>query len=107
MAIIVTGASGQFGRAAAERLLHIVPAKELILTTRKPQQLADLAARVAHVRHADFDHPETLGPAFAGGDRMLLISTARVGTRVGQHRNAIEAARKAGVRHITYTSVLN
>ncbi len=107
MAIIVTGASGQFGRAAADRLLRIVPAKELILTTRKPQQLADLAARGAHVRHADFDHPATLGPAFAGGDRMLLISTARVGSRVGQHRNAIEAAKKAGVRHIAYTSVLN
>ena len=44
MAIIVTGASGQFGRAAAEQLLKLVPPSDLILTTRKPEQLADLAA---------------------------------------------------------------
>lgn len=104
--IIVTGASGQFGRAAAEMLLEKVPANELIFTTRKPDTLADLAVRGANVRHADFDKPETLRTAFEGGTKMLLISTARVGTRVGQHRNAIQAAVAAGVRHIAYTSVM-
>jgi NAD(P)H dehydrogenase (quinone) len=58
------------------------------------------------VRFADFDDPSSLANAFAGGTKMLLISTARVGTRVGQHRNAVEAAVKAGVKHIAYTSVL-
>ncbi len=90
--IIVTGASGQFGRAAAERLLDRVPVDQLIFATRKPDSLADLAARGASVRHADFDDPSSLVTAFEGGTKMLLISTARVGTRVGQHRNAIEAA---------------
>jgi len=107
MSIIVTGASGQFGRAAAEQLIERVPPSELILTTRKPEQLADLAARGAQVRFADFDDPASLGPAFAGGEKMLLISTARVGTRVGQHGNAIDAAVAAGVKHIAYTSVVN
>ncbi len=107
MAIIVTGATGAFGRAATALLLENVPPQELILTTRKPEQLADLAARGVQVRKADFDYPETLPAAFAGGDRMLLISTARVGTRVGQHENAVKAAVKAGVRHIVYTSVMN
>lgn len=107
MSIIVTGASGQFGRAAAERLLNKVPPQNVILTTRKPDKLADLAARGAQVRYADFDDPASLPAAFAGGERMLLISTARVGTRVGQHRNAIMAAKQAGVRHITYTSLIN
>ena len=105
--IIVTGASGAFGRLAAERLLERVPEGRLILTTRKPEQLADLAARGAQVRHADFDDPTSLREAFAGGTRMLLISTARVGTRVGQHINAIDAAVAAGVGHIVYTSILN
>ena len=104
--IIVTGASGQFGRAAAERLIACVPADELILTTRKPQQLADLAARGAQVRYADFDDPASLRAAFAGGTKMLLISTARVGARVGQHINAIDAAVASGVRHVAYTSVV-
>lgn len=106
MAIIVTGATGAFGRAATALLLEKISPAELILTTRKPEQLAELAARGVSVRKADFDYPETLAAAFAGGDRMLLISTARVGTRVGQHENAVQAAVKAGVRHIVYTSVM-
>ena len=88
MTIIVTGASGQFGRAAAEQLIKLVPPAELILTTRRPEQLADLAAAGAQVRFADFDDPASLATAFAGGDRMLLISTARAGSRLQQHRNA-------------------
>jgi NAD(P)H dehydrogenase (quinone) len=107
MAIIVTGATGAFGRAATALLLEKVPPQELILTTRKPEQLAEFAARGVQVRKADFDYPETLPAAFAGGDRMLLISTARVGTRVGQHENAVKAAVKAGVKHIVYTSVMS
>ena len=105
--IIVTGANGAFGQAAARRLLERVPRGELILTTRTPQKLADFAARGAQVRFADFDDPASLRAAFAGGTKMLLISTARVGTRVGQHKNAIDAAAAAGVRHIAYTSVLS
>ena len=107
MSIIVTGASGQFGRAAAERLIGKVDPASLILTTRKPEQLADLAAKGAQVRAADFDDPASLKAAFEGGSRMLLISTARVGTRVPQHKNAIEAAVAAGVKQIAYTSFVN
>jgi NAD(P)H dehydrogenase (quinone) len=107
MNIIVTGASGSFGRAAAQLLLERIAPSQLILTTRKPEQLADFAACGVTVRKADFDHPDSLPAAFAGGDRMLLISTARVGSRVQQHENAARAAVKAGVRHIVYTSLLN
>lgn len=106
MAIIVTGASGAFGRAAAIQLIDKLGGSQVVLTTRTPAKLADLAARGAQVRYADFDDPSTLPAAFAGGERMLLISTARVGSRVGQHRNAIDAAAKAGVKQIAYTSLL-
>lgn len=104
MTMIVTGATGRFGRMVTQQLLeHLHPA-ELILTTRNPQALADIAARGAHVRYADFDKPETLTDAFEGGDRMLLISTLSVGRRATQHKSAIDAALKAGVMHIAYTS---
>lgn len=105
MSIIITGASGHFGNKAADMLLEKVPASELILITRKPAKLAAYAARGAQVRFGDFDDPASLPAAFAGGERMLLISTDQVGgKRLVQHRNAIEAAKAAGVRQIAYTS---
>ena len=107
MSIVITGASGQLGRLTAELVLDRVPASEVILTTRRPEALSDLAERGARVRQADFDRPETLAEAFAGGENLLLISTDDLGRRAAQHRVAIEAARDAGVRHVAYTSYLN
>lgn len=104
--IIVTGASGQFGHAAARQLIDLVPAEDLVLLSRTPGNLADLAERGAHVRAADFDDPASLASAMKGGEKMLLISTTRVGTRVEQHTNAVNAAAANGVRHVVYTSIL-
>jgi NAD(P)H dehydrogenase (quinone) len=105
--IIVSGASGQFGGQAAERLLEVCAPEDLILLSRTPEKLAHFAERGAQVRRADFDNPASLPAAMEGGERMLLISTARVGTRVGQHTNAAQAAAAAGVRQIAYTSLIN
>ena len=104
--IIVTGASGQFGGAAARMLLEQVPAEDLVLLSRTPESLAELVEAGAQVRRADFDDPASLRPAMEGGERMLLISTVRVGSRVEQHTAAVEAARAAGVKHVVYTSLL-
>jgi NAD(P)H dehydrogenase (quinone) len=72
MSIVITGASGQLGRLTAELVLDRVPASEVILTTRRPEPLSDLVERGATVRPADFDRPETLAEAFAGGERLLF-----------------------------------
>ena len=105
MSIVITGASGSYGRQVAELLLERIPASELILVTRNPAALAPLGARGAQIRSGDFDKPETLAQALAGAEKMLLISTLAVGPRrQKQHRAAIEAAGKAGVKHIAYTS---
>jgi hypothetical protein len=89
-------------------LLERVPARELILVTRHPAKLSEFAARGASVRRGDFDDPASLPAAFAGGERMLLISTDKVGGgRPAQHGRAIDAAVRAGVRHIAYTSFVN
>jgi len=108
--LLVTGASGHLGRAAVDHLLdHVgIPADRLIATTRNPDSLADLAARGVQVRAADFDRPETLDAAFAGAERLLLVSTDALlepGLRLRQHRNAVDAAVRAGVRHVVYTSM--
>jgi NAD(P)H dehydrogenase (quinone) len=88
-------------------MLERVDAAELVLVTRRPHQLSDFADRGADVRRGDFDDPESLASAFAGGQRLLLISTALVGQRVAGHHAAIDAARAAGVRHAAYTSIVN
>lgn len=105
MTIAVTGASGQLGRLVAEGLLQRVAPSDVVLLTRDPARLADLAERGADVRAADFGDPSTLAAAFAGVDRLLLISTDVVGARLEGHLAAIDAARAAGVRHVAYTSV--
>src|SRR5215207_3670188 len=107
MTIAVTGSSGQLGRLVAEGLLDALAPQDVVLVTRPPDKLADLAARGADVRQGDFDAPASLSAAFAGVDRLLLISGDALGARVEQHFVAIGAAADAGVRHIVYTSVGN
>jgi NAD(P)H dehydrogenase (quinone) len=105
-ALLVTGAGGHLGRRVVELLLE-AGAGRVIAATRDPDRLGDLARRGVDVRKADFDDPASLASAFAGADRLLLISTNALGApglRLGQHRNAVAAAEKAGVGHVVYTS---
>lgn len=102
--LLVTGASGQLGRLVLDELLTQTDAAQIIATTRKPESLADYAAKGVNVRAADFDQPDSLAATFAGATRLLLISTDAVGARVESHRRAVEAAAAAGVKHIIYTS---
>lgn len=107
MKYLITGASGHLGRlAAAEALTRVAP-QDLILTTRTTESLADFAAKGAEVRYADFNDPDGLVAAFSGAERLLLISTADIGHRAPQHKAAIDAAVKAGVKFIAYTSFAN
>lgn len=101
--ILVTGASGQLGRKVLAELLKAENAN-IIATTRSPEKIAEFKAKGIEVRQADFNRPDSLENAFAGAERILIISTDSVGARTIQHRNAIEAAKNAGVRHLVYTS---
>ena len=104
--IVITGASGNYGRGLTDLLIAAGRAADLILITRSPAKLADRAAQGCTVRYGDFDEPATLVDAVQGAERMLLISGTRVGARVAQHKAAIDAAAAAGVRHIAYTSFI-
>ena len=102
--IVITGASGNYGRGLTDRLIEAGRAEDLILITRSPDKLADRVGQGCTVRYGDFDKPETLVEAVQGAEKMLLISGTRVGARVVQHKAAIDAAAAAGVKHIAYTS---
>lgn len=104
--IVITGASGHYGRLATRGLIERGRAADLILMTRSPDNLADMAMLGCEVRYGDYDRPETLGPAMAGADKLLLISGTRVGARVAQHQAAVDAARAAGLRQVVYTSFI-
>jgi NAD(P)H dehydrogenase (quinone) len=105
--LLVTAASGKLGRLVVEHLLTLAPASRIVATMRNPDAGRDLAERGVEVRIADHAKPETLAAAFEGIDRLLLISGNAMGQRVIQHRNVIEAASRAGVRLLAYTSILH
>lgn len=105
--IIVTGATGQLGRAIVQRLVVLVPAAEVGVSVREPSKADDLEALGVRVRRGDFSDPDSLPQAFAGARQILLVSSnarAYGGDPLGQHRTAIEAARAAGAERILYTS---
>jgi NAD(P)H dehydrogenase (quinone) len=105
MTYVISGASGQLGRVIADELAKRVPASELILVTRNPAALADWADRGAKVVAGDYRDKKSLLDAYQGGMTLMLISGLAIGERVAEHRNAIEAAKAVGIKHITYTSV--
>lgn len=108
MSMVITGASGHLGRLIVDQLLAAgTPPEEIVATGRDTGKLADLARSGVTVRRADFADPSTLDDAFAGADAMVLVSTTTVGERFDNARNAIDAARRAGVSRIVYTSILN
>lgn len=105
--IVVTGASGQLGRLVIQSLLKTVPAAGIVAAVRQSAAVADLAALGVQVRQADYAQPATLDAAFQGATKVLLISSSALGERVAQHGNVIDAARRAGVALLAYTSLLH
>ena len=105
--IAVTGASGQLGRLAIQFLLSRHPAARIVAIARDPAKIADLAEAGVQVREGDYDRPDTLDAALAGVERLLLVSSSEIGKRAPQHQAVIDAAIRAGVSLVAYTSLLH
>ncbi|ARA78434.1 SDR family oxidoreductase [Pectobacterium brasiliense] len=105
--IAITGASGQLGRLVIAQLLEKVPASGIVALVRDVNKVADLSAKGVQVKAADYNQKEALASALQGVDKVLLISSSEVGQRAVQHRNVIDAAVKAGVKLVAYTSLLH
>lgn len=100
----VTGATGQLGRKVIHRLRTQVNDARIVAIVRDPAKAADLGVAA---RPGDYADTAALEQAFAGLDRLLLISSSSLATRKAEHDNVIRAARRAGVRHLVYTSLLH
>jgi len=104
--IVITGATGNLGQHVIANLLKSVPAANIIAAVRNPAKAAGLAAKGVQVRQADYNDGASLDAAFKGATKILLISSSEVGQRAQQHQNVIDAAKRAGVSLLAYTSVL-
>jgi NAD(P)H dehydrogenase (quinone) len=103
--ILVTGATGGLGHETIDCLLTTTPAADIAALVRDISKATDLVQRGVDVRQADyFDYP-ALVQAFRGIEKVLLISAVAFTDRVSQHRNVIDAAKEAGVKHLFYTSI--
>ncbi|WP_149524653.1 SDR family oxidoreductase [Sphingobacterium hotanense] len=104
MKIGITGATGQLGRIAVDKLKLYTPSDHFVALVRSPEKAVELGIEV---RLFDYSNPETLAESLKGIDKLLLISGSEVGQREVQHKNVIEAAKVSGVKEIIYTSLLH
>lgn len=106
MTYAVTGSTGALGALAIQHLLSLkVPASSIVALARDAAKAAHLTAQGVQVRIADYEDPKSLQAALKGVDRLLLVSSNAVGQRFAQHKNAIDAAKAAGVKLVAYTSL--
>ncbi len=104
MTIGITGASGQLGMGLVRHTLARVPASDIVAITRNPAKLEQFSG--IQTRVGDFSQPAGLADAFRGIERLVIIPTGDLqpGVRIRQHADAIDAAVRAGVRHVIYIS---
>jgi len=102
MKIGVTGATGQLGSLVVEQLKVKVGAENIVALVRTPSKAEGFGVEA---RAFDYEAPDAA--ALEGIDRLLLISGSEIGQRARQHGNVIEAAKKAGINWIVYTSLLH
>jgi len=108
MTIVVTGATGHLGRLIVEALLRNgTPASDVVAAGRNTDNLADLESEGVGVAKIDFNDAASLDAAFAGAETLMLVSASDPGQRFAQHKAAIDAAVRAGVARIVYTSATN
>jgi NAD(P)H dehydrogenase (quinone) len=105
VSIVVTGATGQLGRLVIEYLTRAgVAPGDITALGRSADRLARFDGTGIRTAVASYDEPESLDAALAGAEKVLLVSGSEVGQRVRQHGNVIDAAVRAGVSHLVYTS---
>src|SRR5690349_9765150 len=103
--ILITGATGNFGRAAIDFLLKRgIQSKNIIALVRNEKKAHDLKEKGIAVEIGDYSSYDSLVAAFKKADKLLFISSSDPMHRHLQHQNVIRTAKEADVKHLIYTS---
>ena len=102
--ILITGASGHLGSATLNFLLKKLPPSQLVALVRDETKATDLKANGIDIRVGEYGDTASLDRAMQGIDTVLLIAGTNEEKRLEQHQNVVNAAKKAGVQRIAYTS---
>ncbi len=106
--LLLTGVDGNLGNYAAKTLLKLVDKSELIFVAYNEASLKEFKDLGVDCRVANFNSTEGLEEAFAGAEKLALISMPFVGKkRQNAHKNVVDMAKKAGVKQVIYTSLVN
>ncbi|UOQ77369.1 NAD(P)H-binding protein [Hymenobacter sp. 5516J-16] len=102
--ILITGATGHIGSAVLEQLLRKLPASQLAALVRDEAKATHLKAQGVDIRVGDYRNVASLDQAMRGITKVLLVSGGADEDGLQQHYNVVDAAKKAGVGCIAYTS---
>jgi NAD(P)H dehydrogenase (quinone) len=106
--IVINGVDGNFGSLVAKYALELMNKEDLVFTAPKEESLKEYKEQGIQTAIANFNDPEGLVKVFENADKVLLISMPFVGEKRRQaHKNAVDAAKAAGVKQIIYTSLVN
>ncbi len=99
--IAITGVTGRVGGLVARQLAPLAE-HDLTLLVRDPSRAPALPG--AEVRVAEYGNANAVAAALARADVVFMVSAHETADRVRNHVTFIEAAARAGVSHIVYTS---
>ncbi|KAK8154338.1 NmrA-like family protein [Phyllosticta citrichinensis] len=105
---LITGATGGLGHAILTTLLaSSVPASSITATSTRASAASALSPLGVRFALLDYDDPATLDAAFAGVERLFFVSTNTFDNarRRRQHANVVEAAERARVGWVVYSSL--
>ena len=102
--ILVTGATGQLGTAVVQNLLEKTSANQIAAFVRDESKASGWKEKGVDIRVGSYDDPASLDKAMQNIEKVLLIAGTDEENRLRQHKNVVDAAKKAGVQCIAYTS---